>query len=40
MPKIDVVAVPVRKGSAYPIPFDAPCSARTRRRLGEAEVDR
>ena len=36
MPKIDIAAVPVRKGSGYPPPFDAPCAARTRRRLGEA----
>jgi len=36
MPKIDIVAVPIRRGSGYPPPFDAPCAARTRRRLGEA----
>ena len=36
MPKIDAATVPVRKGSGYPAPFDAPCAARTRRRLGEA----
>lgn len=36
MPKIDLTAVPVRRGSGYPAPFDAPCSARTRRRLGDA----
>jgi uncharacterized cupin superfamily protein len=36
MPKIDVAAVPARKGSSYPPPFDAPGAARTRRRLGEA----
>jgi uncharacterized cupin superfamily protein len=36
MPRIDVTAVPGRRGSGYPKPFDAPCSARTRRRLGEA----
>ena len=35
MPKIDLAAVPMRKGSGYPPPFDAPCAARTRRRLGE-----
>ena len=34
MPKIDVAAVTVRKGSGYPKPLDAPCAARTRRRLG------
>ena len=36
MPRIDVTTVPARQGSGYPNPFDAPCSARTRRRLGEA----
>lgn len=36
MPKIDIAAVPVRKGTGYPPPFDAPCTARSRRRLGEA----
>jgi uncharacterized cupin superfamily protein len=36
MPKIDIAAVPARKGSGYPSPFDAPCAARTRRRLGQA----
>jgi len=36
MPKIDIASVRVRKGSGYPPPFDAPCAARTRRRLGEA----
>lgn len=36
MPKIDMAAVPVRKGSGYPPPFDAPCASRTRQRLGEA----
>jgi uncharacterized cupin superfamily protein len=36
MPRIDVTTVPARKGSGYPTPFDAPCSGRTRRRLGEA----
>jgi uncharacterized cupin superfamily protein len=36
MPKIDLAAVPARKGSGYPPPFDAPCAARTRRRLGDA----
>ncbi len=28
MPKIDVAAVPARKGSGYPPPFDAPCDGR------------
>lgn len=36
MPKIDIAAVPVRRGSGYPPPFDAPCAARTRRRVGDA----
>src|SRR4051812_49624249 len=36
MPKIDLSTVPVRKGSGYPAPFDAPCAERTRHRLGDA----
>src|SRR3954452_22420760 len=36
MPKIDIVAVPERKGSGYPPPFDAPCAERVRQRLGDA----
>ncbi|QPC91369.1 cupin domain-containing protein [Mesorhizobium sp. INR15] len=36
MPKIDLSAVPVRKGSGYPAPFDQPCATRTRQRLGDA----
>jgi uncharacterized cupin superfamily protein len=36
MPKIDVSAVPARKGSGYPPPFDAPCAVRARQRLGDA----
>jgi uncharacterized cupin superfamily protein len=36
MPKIDTNAVPARKGSGYPSPFDSPCSTRIRRRLGDA----
>jgi len=36
MPKIDIDALPVRVGSAYPAPFDAPCAGRTRRALGDA----
>ena len=36
MPKIDMGAVPARKGSGYPPPFEAPCAARTRQRLGDA----
>ena len=36
MSKIDPSSVPVRAGSGYPAPFDEPCAARTRRRLGNA----
>lgn len=36
MPKIDIAAVPERKGSGYPQPLDAPCAARVRQRLGNA----
>lgn len=36
MPRIDVTTVLARKGSGYPTPFDAPCSERTRQRLGDA----
>lgn len=36
MPKIDLSAVPVRKGSGYPAPFGQPCAERTRRLLGDA----
>lgn len=36
MPKINIDAVPVRTGSGYPPPFDAPCATRTRKRLGDA----
>jgi uncharacterized cupin superfamily protein len=36
MPKIDVAAVPRRKGSGYPPPFDSPCAERVRQRLGNA----
>ena len=36
MPKIDVDSVSARTGSGYPVPFDAPCAGRTRRRLGDA----
>lgn len=36
MPKIDLAAVPARKGSTYPRPFDAPCAERVRQRLGDA----
>jgi uncharacterized cupin superfamily protein len=37
MPKrINLEAVPVHRGSAYPAPFDLPCAARARQRLGDA----
>jgi uncharacterized cupin superfamily protein len=36
MPKIDIAAAPVRKGTAYPPPFDTPCLKRYRQRLGDA----
>lgn len=36
MPKIDIARVPVRTGSGYPPPYDAPCADRTRKRLGDA----
>jgi uncharacterized cupin superfamily protein len=34
--RIDVQAVATVKGSRYPPPFDAPCAARSRQRLGDA----
>lgn len=36
MPKIDVEAVPERRGVGYPAPFAAMSAERVRRRLGEA----
>ena len=36
MPKIDLPAVPLRKGTGYPAEFNAQCAQRTRRRLGDA----
>lgn len=36
MPKIDIAAVPVRKGAGYPPPFDLPFADRQRQRLGDA----
>ena len=37
MPKrIDINALPVMTGSGYPAPFDIPCAARARQRLGDA----
>jgi uncharacterized cupin superfamily protein len=34
--RIDLNSVPVSTGSKYPSPFDAPCAARARQRLGDA----
>jgi uncharacterized cupin superfamily protein len=34
--RIDLNTVPVVTGSKYPPPFDAPCAARARQRLGDA----
>jgi uncharacterized cupin superfamily protein len=36
MPKIDIAAVPERKGTGYPAPFAAPSRDRIRQRLGNA----
>jgi uncharacterized cupin superfamily protein len=36
MPKIDIAAVPKRKGTGYPAQFNAPCAERVRQRLGDA----
>jgi uncharacterized cupin superfamily protein len=36
MPKVDIAAVPERKGVGYPPPFAAVCADRVRQRLGDA----
>ena len=36
MPKIEIAAVPERKGAGYPAPFNDPCADRIRQRLGDA----
>lgn len=36
MPKIDIASVRQVIGVGYPPPFDAPCAARIRQRLGDA----
>jgi uncharacterized cupin superfamily protein len=36
MKKIDRTAAPLSKGTLYPTPFDLPCRARSRIRLGDA----
>src|ERR1700676_1113838 len=34
--RIDLTEIPVKTGSGYPTPFDLPCAARARQRLGDA----
>src|SRR5882757_1717118 len=34
--RIDLTKIPVKTGSDLPIPFDLPCAARARQRLGDA----
>jgi len=34
--RIDLTKIPVKTGSGYPAPFDLPCAARARQRLGDA----
>lgn len=34
--RIDAQALPLKKGSSYPAPFDAACAARVRQQLGDA----
>ncbi len=36
MPKVDLSSIPVRCGTGYPDPFNAPCAGRSRQRLGDA----
>jgi uncharacterized cupin superfamily protein len=36
MPKIDIESAPTRFGTGYPPPYDAPCLARKRWKLGDA----
>jgi len=36
MPRIDIEAAPAVHGTTYPEPFDGPCRARRRWRLGDA----
>jgi uncharacterized cupin superfamily protein len=36
MPKIDLAAVPGRRGVGYPAPFAAPCEEHVGQRLGSA----
>jgi uncharacterized cupin superfamily protein len=34
--RIEMAKIPVGTGSSYPTPFDLPCAARARQRLGDA----
>jgi uncharacterized cupin superfamily protein len=36
MPKIDIAAIPVNKGTGYPPEFNEPCAERLRQRVGDA----
>ena len=36
MGKVDIAAAPVKRGTGYPSPHDAPCRGRERRKLGDA----
>ena len=36
MPKLDLATVPVKRGTGYPPPYDAPCRALGQQRLGDA----
>jgi uncharacterized cupin superfamily protein len=36
MPKIDIDAAPTLAGTLYPSPYDEPCRARVRKKLGDA----
>lgn len=36
MPKLDIDAIARHVGAGYPAPYDAPCAARVRQRLGDA----
>lgn len=36
MPKLDLAAIPVKRGAGYPPPHDAPCRTRAQQSLGDA----
>jgi len=36
--RVDLNNVPVIVGSGYPAPFDKPCAARARQRLGDIDM--